>query len=456
MSHSFTSITSAQFDVPISNTSYSLLKALREARPSAQHVPTLDTHASAFPILEYLRARDVAFSVVEPDTYGFFKYNAAADTVERNVIVGVFEFTYDGTPFTAYHAFWTTGFGAGSALYDLVFEAADDAPGKELAAAVYRWAGELKDELWVFEGGMWVKSKALYDAVRATRWDDVVLEASFRDGLRRDTETFFSSRQIYKSLGITWKRGLLLLGPPGNGKTESIKTLLNDFDCAALYVKSISTPRGPEDGVRRVFEFARKQSPCILVLEDLDSMITGQVRSFFLNELDGLAQNEGILTIATTNHPERIDDAILNRPSRFDVKYNFALPTQELRKMFALKWLAKTHALGPDTGVSFEKSDEELAIAVAEKTNEWSFAFLKDFVSFFLRLAHDRSLKSDASTAPADQVLLDQADKLSEQIMKVGKDAGNGEEDNAGARVHAPFQEPRPYVYGSVSGFAVC
>jgi len=61
-------------------------------------------------------------------------------------------------------------------------------------------------------------------------------------------------------------------------------------------------------------------------------MVTDTVRSYLLNELDGLAQNDGILTIATTNHPERIDDAILNRPSRSDVKYHFDLPTHELRK----------------------------------------------------------------------------------------------------------------------------
>lgn len=82
--------------------------------------------------------------------------------------------------------------------------------------------------------------------------------------------------------------GLLLLGPPGNGKTESIKVLLKESGQAALYVKSFTTQVGPEHGVRAIFNHARANAPCILVLEDLDSMVGPGVRSFFLNELDGL------------------------------------------------------------------------------------------------------------------------------------------------------------------------
>ena len=87
------------------------------------------------------------------------------------------------------------------------------------------------------------------------------------------------------------------------------------------------------------------------------------------------ARNDGIMIIATTNHPERIDDAILNRPSRFDVKYTFTLPTEVLRREFALKWVEKVRAL--DTGVSFD-DPTATAEAVAARTEGWSFAFLKE------------------------------------------------------------------------------
>ena len=93
------------------------------------------------------------------------------------------------------------------------------------------------------------------------------------------------------------------------------------------------------------------------------------------------ADNAGILTIATTNHPERIDDAILNRPSRFDVKYNFTLPDAPLREEFAAKWLAKVKSLAANTGVEFT-APEATASKVAENTEGWSFAFLKELCLF--------------------------------------------------------------------------
>ncbi|KIP02821.1 hypothetical protein PHLGIDRAFT_59041, partial [Phlebiopsis gigantea 11061_1 CR5-6] len=245
---------------------------------------------------------------------------------------------------------------------------------RALAEAVFRWSHELKEEIWVFEGGGWRKNKKLYRAVQSASWDDVVLEDEFKEGLRRDTRTFFASQAAYDSLGITWKRGILLLGPAGNGKTESIKALLNETKgVSPLYVKSFTTRNGPEQGIRAIFEHARSHVPCILILEDLDAMLVPEAKAFFLNEIDGLADNAGILTIATTNHPERIDDAILNRPSRFDVKYAYALPGAALRTAFARRWLEKVNA----SGLQFT-APAQTADAVAAKTDGWSFAFLKE------------------------------------------------------------------------------
>lgn len=69
-----------------------------------------------------------------------------------------------------------------------------------------------------------------------------------------------------------------------------------------------------------VFWKARAEAPCVLILEDLDSLINDKNRSFFLNQLDGLENNDGLLVIGTTNHFERLDPAITKRPSRFDRK----------------------------------------------------------------------------------------------------------------------------------------
>lgn len=69
-----------------------------------------------------------------------------------------------------------------------------------------------------------------------------------------------------------------------------------------------------------IFSKARQNSPCIVIFEDLDSLINDRNRSFFLNQLDGLENNDGLLIIGSTNHFDRLDPGLSSRPSRFDRK----------------------------------------------------------------------------------------------------------------------------------------
>lgn len=79
-------------------------------------------------------------------------------------------------------------------------------------------------------------------------------------------------------------------------------------------VKSLEGCHGPHYSVREIFVKARQMAPCLLVFEDLDSLITDNVKSFFLNEVDGLESNDGIMMIGSTNYrkssfPE-LDDVV--------------------------------------------------------------------------------------------------------------------------------------------------
>lgn len=67
---------------------------------------------------------------------------------------------------------------------------------------------------------------------------------------------------------------------------------------------------GPEYSIKQVFGKAREFAPCYLVFEDLDSIINDSVRSYFLNEVDGLKSNDGIFMVGSTNHLERLDPGI--------------------------------------------------------------------------------------------------------------------------------------------------
>jgi len=110
----------------------------------------------------------------------------------------------------------------------------------------------------------------------------------------------------------------------GNGKTISIKVIMKTCDAlgfAPLYVKSFRIPGySDEYAMQLVFDKARQLSPCVMVLEDLDALINDGNRSFFMNQLDGLQGNDGLLVIGTTNHFDRLDPGLSTRPSRFDRK----------------------------------------------------------------------------------------------------------------------------------------
>ena len=115
----------------------------------------------------------------------------------------------------------------------------------------------------------------------------------------------------------------LLIVHPGNGKTITMKAVMKDCDArghAPLYVKTFRGWAGEEASMQNVFDKARQMAPCVLILEDLDSLINDSNRSFFLNQLDGLQGNDGLLIIGSTNHFDRLDPALNSRPSRFDRK----------------------------------------------------------------------------------------------------------------------------------------
>jgi AAA+ superfamily predicted ATPase len=138
------------------------------------------------------------------------------------------------------------------------------------------------------------------------------------------------------------------------------------------------------------------------------SLITPHNRSYFLNEFDGFAENDGILTLATTNHPERLDPAILDRPSRFDRKHPFDLPAVEERSAYIELWNA---TLRPALRLS-----EEGVTQVAERTDGFSFAYLKElFLSAMMRWI------SSARGEAMDGVMLEQVEVLRGHMASVAE-----------------------------------
>lgn len=152
----------------------------------------------------------------------------------------------------------------------------------------------------------------------------------------------------------------------------------------------ISLGHGPEYAIREIFVKARQSTPCLLVFEDLDSLITDQVKSFFLNEVDGLESNEGLMMLGSTNYLERLDAGISKRPGRFDRKYHFTLPALPERVKYCEYWRSK---LAKNNKINFPP---KLSEAIADITEGFSFAYLKEtFITSLLMIVGSRKTSQE-------------------------------------------------------------
>ncbi|MBV9230201.1 MAG: ATP-binding protein [Chloroflexi bacterium] len=306
-------------------------------------------------------------------------------------------------------------------VYHYWISADSEEVAKDFIVAVCRWNAEIRGEVLVFDGGCWQKDARLFQAIKGSTFDNLILKGSLKQDIREDLEQFFAARETYEMYGIPWKRGILFVGTPGNGKTHAVKAIINAMQQPCLYVKSFRAEhRTDEDNISQVFDRARKSAPCILVLEDLDSLLNAQNRSFFLNELDGFAANVGVVALATTNHPERLDPAILDRPSRFDRKYPFDLPELPERLAYINMWNASLQET--------LRLTEEGVAKLSEGTEGFSFAYLKElFLSSMMRWI----AKPEQGTM--EQVMTGQVSVLREQMISATAHAAD-EEGGDGAQ----------------------
>lgn len=255
------------------------------------------------------------------------------------------------------------------------------------------------DIVWVYDG-YWSQSRSLYDQVMKSSWDDVILDENMKKDLTAVAKKFFTSKAVYEDLGVPWKRGLMFYGPPGNGKTISIRALMHELysykdkdgkhkPIPTLYVKS--APYTWDIGA--VFAQARRQAPCMLILEDVETIVTSETRSYFFNEMDGLENNDGLFVVASTNYLDRLDPGLTKRPSRFDRKYKFPLPNEHERTLYCEFWRKKVKS---NKAVDFPK---KLCGPMAHITPGFSFAFLQEcFVATLLILAREEDGDDDATT----------------------------------------------------------
>lgn len=198
-----------------------------------------------------------------------------------------------------------------------------------------------------------------------------------------------------------------------------------------LYVRSLSSFGGPEYSINAIFSLARRTAPCYLVFEDLDSIVQDSVRSYFLNEVDGIKRNDGILMLGSTNHLDRLDPGIAKRPSRFDRKYLFPNPNEAQRVAYAQYWQKK---LESNKDVEFP---DALCKAIARITDGFSFAYIQEaMVASLLAIAArgGSDHKSEDGSSGDDDDNLDKLvlwREIKKQVKILRNEMGD-EEDQAG------------------------
>ncbi|WP_235821881.1 ATP-binding protein [Gottfriedia acidiceleris] len=194
--------------------------------------------------------------------------------------------------------------------------------------------------------------------------EDVFLEESLKREIYRSIDHFFNEgRDFFKTYDIPYKRGFLLYGNPGNGKTTLVKSIASSINAPVAYWQI--TEYTSSYTIKEVFSSVLKLTPMVLVIEDIDSM-PASVRSVFLNTIDGATSKEGLFLIGTTNYPERIDPALMNRSGRFDRAYEIKQPTKEMRSDYLLK-----------KRLNRILNNQELQLLI-DSTNDFSYAQLNE------------------------------------------------------------------------------
>ncbi len=219
--------------------------------------------------------------------------------------------------------------------------------------------------------------------VDTTKWEDVIVKPHVREMVSRNTSGILNNIDAFNTLGMSPSRNVLLISPPGMAKTMIFRATAGELvnKCTILWCtgKSIESA----SNVTAIFDAARELAPCVVMIEDMD--LFGGDRSmgiasgnWILNEflacLDGMQSNPGVVVMASTNDVASMDEALVNRPGRFDVKVEMPLPDKDDRHQMIHSFLGQ-HCACFDESVTPEIFDH-----VLEATDGMTGAYIKDLV----------------------------------------------------------------------------
>lgn len=266
------------------------------------------------------------------------------------------------------------------------------AKAQELESACWKWAIEnnfLKGERFSLSGD--------FLPAPTVDFSDLFLASANRTAVERVAKT------INAKGAEAPNRGLIFMGPPGTGKTLSGRILSGEANATFIWLSSRDFYySGAFGGFTRGFDLARELAPSILFIEDVDNWMSDRSCDLLKTELDGLAESSGVTTILTTNYPERLPKALIDRPGRFHDVCNFALPDKAIRQAMLSRW--------------YFGNEAKAAGSAAEKTEGWSGAHIFELCQYARSLqeedeglAHKDAIDQALAKIEDQRALIDEA-----------------------------------------------
>ena len=224
--------------------------------------------------------------------------------------------------------------------------------------------------------------------------DEVILPEATVRLLERNVIEFIEQRDRLKDLGMGIKKGLLLHGPPGTGKTHTIHYLagcLRDHTTLLITAEQVAL-------LDAYIQLARFVQPAMIVLEDVD-LIARERTSMrnpceesllnkLLNEMDGLREDAALLFVLTTNRPDELEAALAARPGRIDQAIEFPLPDEEGRRKLIRLYAGRLRWEEGTMSLLVRKTEGASAAFIKELMRRSAQAMLRSGEEVRLELAH--------------------------------------------------------------------
>jgi len=259
----------------------------------------------------------------------------------------------------------------------------------------------------IYKGKVFSSSGTFIPRKKDITLDNIYLPSETKTLIKNNILNFFDKKEIFDANSIPFRRGILLIGAPGTGKTY-LGGILHSIMKDVSFIWTKAADLDYQQSFQMIAAFASDVSPSVLFFEDIDYLDPGNriVMSEFLNVLDGQPPLENVLFVTTCNS-DKLPPNLGDRPGRIDCKISFPLPEESIRLKY-LRDLTKAKNLILD--------DSELQ-ELAKNTEGFTPAHLKNFIEFAMLIAINENSIHENKTV---KVTVDIAKKALE-IIKSGK-----------------------------------